>query len=72
MLFKLQDKSSPPSYTHYAMLYHVIPTKWRSYRGHRFCDVNSPYAYMQLIQTRQADRLIIMPNTPCDALSRFS
>jgi len=21
MLFKLQDKSSPPSYTHYAMLY---------------------------------------------------
>ena len=24
-----------PSYTH--------PTKWRAYRGHRFCDVNSPY-----------------------------
>jgi len=24
---------------------HVIPTKWRSYRGHRFCDVISPYVY---------------------------
>ena len=22
---------------------HVIPTKWRSYRGHRFCDVTSPH-----------------------------
>jgi len=25
----------------YIMPY-VIPTKWRSYRGHRFCDVTSP------------------------------
>ena len=21
----------------------IIPTKWRSYRDHRFCDVTSPY-----------------------------
>jgi len=27
---------------------HVIPTKWRSCRGHRFCDVASPYAYKEL------------------------
>jgi len=24
---------------------HVIPTKWRSYRGHKFCDVALPYVY---------------------------
>jgi len=24
---------------------HVIPTKWRSYREHRLCDVISPYVY---------------------------
>ena len=24
---------------------HVIPTIWRSYRGHRFCDVTFPYVY---------------------------
>jgi len=24
----------------------VIPTKWRSYRDHRLCDVASPYAFI--------------------------
>ena len=28
------------------MLFHVIHTKWRSYRGHRFRDVTSPYVYL--------------------------
>jgi len=23
-----------------------MPTKWRSYRDHRFCDVASPYVYL--------------------------
>ena len=27
---------------------HVIPTKWRSYRGHRYCDITSPYVYTQV------------------------
>ena len=26
-------------------LYHVIPTKWRSYRDHRLCDVTAPYEF---------------------------
>ena len=26
-------------------LFRVIPTKWRSYREHRLCDVISPYVY---------------------------
>ena len=26
-------------------LCHVMPTKWRSYRDHRFCDVTSPYMH---------------------------
>jgi len=44
MLLDLQDKSSPLSSTH------VIPTKWRSYRGHRFCDVTLPH--MHVLVTR--------------------
>ena len=33
-----------PLAPHHASCY-VIPTKWRSYRGHRFCDVTPPYVY---------------------------
>ena len=44
MLFNEHDKSSPVNCTH---LCHVIPTKWRSYRGGRFCDVISPYIYFR-------------------------
>ena len=31
---------------HLNALYRVIPTKWRSYRDHRLCDVISPYMYI--------------------------
>jgi len=24
---------------------YIMPTKWRTYRDHRFCDVISPYVY---------------------------
>ena len=41
MLFKHHYKSSPLNST----LCYVIPTKWRSYRDHRVCDVTSPYVY---------------------------
>ena len=26
-----------------------LPTKWRSYCDHGFCDVTSPYVYIELI-----------------------
>jgi len=31
--------------TPHIMPCYSLPTKWRSYRGHRFCDVTSPYVY---------------------------
>ena len=40
ILFEYHDKPSPFNSTHYIVLY--IPTKWRSYRDHRLCDVTSP------------------------------
>ena len=30
-------------------LCHVIPTKWRSYRGHGYCEVISPYVYLGIL-----------------------
>ena len=27
-----------------------MPTKWRSYRDHRLCDVTSPYVYLKTSQ----------------------
>jgi len=30
----------------YCIVLYVIPTKWRSYRGHIFCDVSSPYVLL--------------------------
>ena len=42
ILFEKHDKSSPFNSTH---LYRDIPTKWRSYRDRRLCDVTSSYVY---------------------------
>jgi len=33
-------------------LYRVIPTKWRSCRDHRLCDVTSPYIYCLVREAR--------------------
>jgi len=30
----------------------VIPTKWLSYRGHRFCDVTSPCVFIATTNTK--------------------
>jgi len=30
-------------------LCHVIPTKWRSYRGHGYCEVTSPNVYLGIL-----------------------
>jgi len=30
-------------YLNHSLTSHIMPTKWRSHRGHRFCDVTPPY-----------------------------
>jgi len=47
ILFKWHDKSSPINSTDCR----VIPTKWRSYRGHRCCDVTSSYVMLKVTQS---------------------
>ena len=34
-------------------LRHFIPTKWRSYRDHRSCDVTSPYVWQRGTSSRR-------------------
>ena len=57
VLFELHDKSSPFNSTQ------VIPTKWRSYRDHRLCDVTSPDVYctvaagqLQIVSSADVER----------------
>jgi len=42
--FRVNNTTNLRPFTpHINTLCHTIPTKWRSYRGHRFCDVTLPY-----------------------------
>ena len=52
---------------------YVIPTKWRSYFGHRFCDVTSRYVLQRMIDicVDEATNLCMQFNSKKCSVIRF-